>query len=85
MSMMITGGRRRSALSELVRCGIVFLAWTAFAIGLALAVSSEFFATPYDPPGLIQFLEQTIGWYQQLAVEQQIATKPNDAMVVREN
>jgi small-conductance mechanosensitive channel len=63
----------------------VFVAWTAFAIGLAFAVPSEFLATPSDPPGLIQFLEQTIGWYRQLAVEQQIATEPNDAMVVHDN
>jgi small-conductance mechanosensitive channel len=63
----------------------VFLAWTAFAIGLAFGVSSEFFAAPSDPPDLIQFLEQTIGWYRQLGVEQQIATGPNDAMVVHDN
>jgi len=83
--MIVTVSQGRSALSRLARCGIVFLAWTAFAIGLAFAVSSEFFATPSDPPGLIQFLDQTIGWYRQLAVEQEIATEPNDAMVVHDN
>jgi small-conductance mechanosensitive channel len=37
------------------------------------------------PPSIIQFLEETVGWYRQLAVEQQIATEPSDAMVVRDN
>jgi len=40
MSMIITVSQRPSALSGLARCGIVFLAWTAFAIGLLGALSS---------------------------------------------
>ena len=82
---MITVSRGRSALQGLARRGIMFLVWVTFAIGLTFGVSSRFFAAPSDPPDLIRFLEQTIGWYRQLAVEQQIATEPSDAMVVYDN
>ncbi len=85
MSMMITLSEARSALSGPARCGTGFLAWIAFAIVLAFRVSSMSFAARPDPPDLIQFLEQTVGWYRQLAVEGQIVTEPNDAMVVRDN
>ena len=63
----------------------MFLAWTAFAVGLVIAVFSKSVTAPSDPPHLIQFLEQTMGWYRQLGVEQQAATEPNDAMVVHDN
>src|SRR5215470_12527948 len=82
---MITVSRGRSALQGLARRGIMFLVWATFAVGLTFGVSSKFFAAPSDPPDLIQFLEQTIGWYRQLAVEQQIATEPSDAMVVHDD
>jgi small-conductance mechanosensitive channel len=82
---MITVSRGRSVLSGLARWGIVFPASVAFAIELAFGASSKFSAAPSDPPDLIQFLEQTIFWYRQLAVEQQIVTEPNDAIVVRDN
>jgi small-conductance mechanosensitive channel len=85
MPIMITRSRGRSVLSGLARCVMPCLAWTAFVIGLAFGVPPEFFAAPSNPPDLIQFLEQTIGWYRQLAVEQQIATEPNDAIVVHDN
>src|SRR6516164_1713573 len=85
MSAMITASRGRSALQGLAGRGIMFLVWATFAIGLTFGVPSRFFAPPSDPPDLIRFLEQTIGWYRQLAVEQQIATEPNDAMVVHDN
>lgn len=73
----------------------MFLALTACAIELVVGVSPMSCAAPSDPPaqvaasaypqGITQFLEQTIAWYRELAVEQQIATEPNDAMVVRDN
>jgi len=97
MNMISRSSRRRSPPPGLARSaenaevpnchhhGIVFLAWTAFAVGLFIAVFSKSFAAPSEPPHLIQFLEQTIGWYRQLGVEQQIATEPNDAMVVHDN
>jgi small-conductance mechanosensitive channel len=83
---MTTVRRGRSPSSEVIRCGIVGFAWAAFAIGPAFVASSKFLAAaPSDPPDLIQFLEQTIGWYRQLAVEQQIATEPSDAVVLHDN
>src|SRR6185312_9977067 len=38
-----------------------------------------------DPSDVIQFLNQTIGWYRQLADEQEIATESSDLVVTSEN
>jgi small-conductance mechanosensitive channel len=38
-----------------------------------------------EQPDIIQSLTQTIGWYRQLAVEQQIAAEPNEVMIVNHN
>ena len=37
------------------------------------------------PSDVIQYLTQAINWYQQLAVEQQIADEPSDALVLSDN
>src|SRR5205823_4700263 len=36
-------------------------------------------------PSVIQYLNQSINWYQQLGVEQQIADEPRDALVLNDN
>jgi small-conductance mechanosensitive channel len=38
-----------------------------------------------DSSEVIRFLDQTISWYHQMPVQQQIATEPNDLMVVYDN
>ena len=38
-----------------------------------------------DASHIIQFLNQTIGWYRELAVQQKIATEPTDLMIVYDN
>src|ERR1700693_1446770 len=38
-----------------------------------------------DSSRIIQFLDQTIDWYRQLAVQQQIATEPDDLVAVYDN
>ena len=67
---------------------------TAFTVWLTLGTSPASWAgvsnpsapaATLQPPGIIQFLEQTIGWYRQLSSEQQIVTEPNDALLVRDN
>jgi small-conductance mechanosensitive channel len=35
--------------------------------------------------GLLQYLNQTIGWYRQLDLQRQMATEPEEGMVVNEN
>jgi small-conductance mechanosensitive channel len=52
--------------------------------GLGMGVCQSA-ATAADATNIIQFLNQTIGWYRQLDVERQMATEPNDVMVVNEN
>ena len=42
-------------------------------------------STNPDSAEVIHFLDQTISWYRQLSVQQQIATEPNDLMVVYDN
>ena len=42
-------------------------------------------AATTDTSRVLPFLERTIQWYRQLSVEQQIATDPNDLIVVNDN
>jgi len=42
-------------------------------------------STNPDSAEVIHFLDQTISWYHQLSIQQQIATEPNDLMVVYDN
>jgi hypothetical protein len=68
--MRITVGRGHSLSA---------VALTAWAIGLVVRVAPMSRAAPSAPPvqvaasahqhGIIQFLEQTIAWYRELAVE----------------
>ena len=53
--------------------------------GLGLALSQTSSANTPDPQDIIQFLNQTINWYRQLAVESQIAKEPSDVLVVNDN
>jgi small-conductance mechanosensitive channel len=62
----------------------VFLASTA-CIGGSLQIPRRAFAATPSSPSLIEFLEQTITWYHQLAVERQIASGPGDAMIASDN
>ncbi|HEV2493316.1 MAG TPA: mechanosensitive ion channel family protein [Terriglobia bacterium] len=93
MNKCVTFSRVRSLSRRWARLGIIFLATAALIIGLAAVISpgtsprisQSTLAAAADSPDLIQFLQQTVGWYRQLAVEQQVATGPNDVMVVNDD
>ena len=95
VSTTITVNSRRPSQSGLAQQGIVFLVVAACALGLVVGLPPMSGVAAADPAAqatvsarpqvLMQFLEQTIAWYRQLVVEQQIATEPNDALVVRDN
>src|SRR5665213_1207967 len=56
------------------------------AIGAGIVANSQTApANSADSAHVIQFLERTIEWYRELSTEQQIATDPNDQVVVNEN
>ena len=63
----------------------LLLALTLFIIGPASGISQSMPAAASTSPDIIQFLTQTIGWYRQLAVEQQVSSEPNDVMIVNDN
>ena len=42
-------------------------------------------ATSLDPQGLLQFLNQTVTWYQRMALERQVATTPGDVLFATDN
>ena len=42
-------------------------------------------ASSVQPAQVVDFLTHTIGWYRQMAVEQQLATEPSDLTFVQEN
>jgi small-conductance mechanosensitive channel len=62
-----------------------------FLISLTLLVvaTSVLFAQQQPisstPQEVIQFLNQTLGWYRFLAVDQQVATEPNEVLFVNDN
>ena len=41
--------------------------------------------TGLDSAGLVQYLNQTIGWYRQLDLQRQMVTDPDEGMVVNDN
>ena len=53
--------------------------------GLSLAPSQTSPVNTPDQQDVIQFLNQTINWYRQLAVESQIAKEPSDVLIVGDN
>jgi small-conductance mechanosensitive channel len=63
----------------------LLLALTLSVIGPASGISQSKPAAASNSPDIIQFLTQAIGWYRQLAVEQQISSEPNDVMIVNNN
>jgi small-conductance mechanosensitive channel len=75
--------RRRSShapcLVRIVALGAVMLTCSF------TSVSQTSSPAPTAPSDVIQYLNQTINWYQQLGVEQQIADEPSDALVLGDN
>ncbi len=97
---IITANRRQLNLCRRVKMGesdrkprqrLSPWAWgcTALLIGLSfggvIASSQNTATNPPDTSRVIPFLARTIEWYRQLSVEQQIATDPNDVIVVNDN
>jgi small-conductance mechanosensitive channel len=66
-------------------------AWLLLAVltlsiaGAPVAFSQTAPAAAPDSSQLIQFLNRTISWYRQLAVEQATATEPDDQIIVYDN
>jgi small-conductance mechanosensitive channel len=50
--------------------------------GTAAPAPTTAIAAPVDPARVVQFLDQTIAWYQQLGAQQQLVSDANDAVYV---
>jgi small-conductance mechanosensitive channel len=72
-----TRPRRGSARST-----IVLLLLGALGLALAVHVPRTEAVGVADSQDILQYLETTVAWYRQFAVEQQNATEPNDFLVV---
>jgi hypothetical protein len=55
------------------------------ALGSLLAFGSPQKSIPANPSNVVQFLNETIGWYHQLDSERVIATSPADAIYAEQN
>ena len=62
----------------------ILLMLISCAIGQEVAAPAPS-APSQDPAQMVQFLTQTISWYRQLGVEQQLATEPADLSFFQEN
>ena len=71
--------RRAPSLLRIVALGAVMLTSSFTSVS---QTPSPAITAPGD---VIQYLNQTINWYQQLTVEQQIADEPSDALVLGDN
>ena len=73
--------------SRAMRPSWYLVAVAAMIIGAGAVVFSQSASTnpPPDSSQVIQFLGQTIDWYRHQAAAQQIASDPNDVMVVNDN
>ncbi len=60
-----------------IRCSV-----TALFVCLAFAQTP---LKPDNPQDIIAFLNQTILWYRQLTVQQQLATEPSDVLFLNDN
>ncbi len=72
-----------STAMELGRPAAVLVALT---VGIGIATSAQ--SAPralVDSSQVIQFLNQTIDWYRQRAAEEQLATEPDDVLVLNDN
>jgi small-conductance mechanosensitive channel len=61
-------------------------ALVAFSLGTSMAASAQ--RAPFarvDSSQVIHFLNQTIDWYRHRTAEQQLATEPDDVLVLNEN
>ena len=70
--------KKRSA-----RLLLVFLTLSATCAAVAFSQTAP--PPSFDSSQLIQFLNRTIDWYRQLAVEQQMATEPDGQAIVYDN
>jgi small-conductance mechanosensitive channel len=71
--------RHAPCISRIVALGALMLTCSF------TSVSQTSSLTPTAPGEVIQYLNQTINWYQQLGVEHQIADEPSDALVLGDN
>ena len=55
---------------------------STFLVCLAVAQTP---LKPDNPQDIISFLNQTILWYRQLTVQQQLATEPSDVLFLNDN
>jgi small-conductance mechanosensitive channel len=80
------GGRQEvSASTQAAVTRFPILALVLLVIGAGLGRSQTATAGASGSQEVIQFLNQTINWYRELALERQIATEPSDVLVVNDN
>jgi small-conductance mechanosensitive channel len=80
--------RRRQEVSASTQATLTrfpVLALGLLVIGAATGPSQTTPAGASDSQGIIQFLNQTLNWHRELALERQIATEPSDVLVVNDN
>ena len=55
-----------------------------FGLGSAICADTPS-ALPMSGPRIIQMLDETIGWYRTLGIQQTVATEPSDLLILYEN
>src|SRR6202035_752656 len=74
--------KKTALFRPLLQTAAISVLSTIFCIGVSLSQNS---AGNSDRSNILQFLDQTINWYRQIDVERQIATEPDDVIVVNED
>jgi small-conductance mechanosensitive channel len=73
------------ACAALVRVAIALLCAVTPAFAQATPSPSPSVAVPGNGEEIIPFLNQTIVWYRQLTIQQQLATEPSDVLFFNDN
>lgn len=75
--------RRPTSSFHLLQYRLLLPAAMVLLVGLGMSQGAA--DNPPASPDLILFLNQTLDWYRQLDLERQIATEPNDVLIVNDD